>query len=171
MTAMAGRSQIDGDARTRQWYWLLISVLVIALDQWTKYLVSHALNVYDQVAVFSFFNLTLAHNPGIAFSLLDSGRSGVRWGLTVIAAVVSIGLILWILRLPRKDAATALSLSLILGGALGNVIDRLRYGHVVDFLDFHIGEWHWPAFNVADSSITVGAVILVVTTLMHKRVQ
>lgn len=145
--------------------WLWLSLLVIVLDQLSKYVVSNFLRLYETVAVLPFFSITLLHNPGAAFSFLAGAGGWQRWLFTLIALVVSIAIIVWLERLPAADKWQAAALSLILGGALGNVMDRLRLGYVVDFLDFYYQQWHWPPFNVADSAITVGVAILLMTTL------
>ncbi|HWQ93997.1 MAG TPA: signal peptidase II [Gammaproteobacteria bacterium] len=145
--------------------WLWLSLLVIVFDQLSKYVVSDFLRLYETVAVLPFFSITLLHNPGAAFSFLAGAGGWQRWLFTGIAIVVSIVIIVWIKRLPPTEKWQAAALSLILGGALGNAIDRLRLGYVVDFLDFYYQRWHWPPFNVADSAITVGVAILLMATL------
>jgi signal peptidase II len=145
--------------------WLWLSLLVIILDQFSKYMVSDLLHLYESVAVLPFFSVTLLHNSGAAFSFLAGAGGWQRWLFTAIALVVSVAIIVWIKRLSTTEKWQAAALALILGGALGNVIDRLRFGYVVDFLDVYYQKWHWPAFNVADSAITVGVAILLVATL------
>ena len=145
--------------------WLWLSLLVIILDQISKQVVSDLMHLYESVTVLPFFNITLLHNTGAAFSFLAGAGGWQRWLFTVIALVVSVALIVWIKRLPTTEKWQAAALSLILGGALGNVVDRLRFGYVVDFLDVYYQQWHWPTFNVADSAITVGVVILLLATL------
>ena len=145
--------------------WLWLSGWVVVLDQLSKYAVSDLLHLYESVAVLPFFSITLLHNPGAAFSFLAGAGGWQRWMFTGIAVVVSVVFVVWIKRLPTTEKWQAVALSLILGGALGNVIDRLRFGYVVDFLDVYYQRWHWPAFNVADSAITVGVVILLIVTL------
>ena len=145
--------------------WLWLSLLVIILDQFSKYMVSDLLHLYESVAVLPFFSITLLHNSGAAFSFLAGAGGWQRWLFTAIALVVSVAIVVWIKRLPTKEKWQAAALALILGGALGNVIDRLRFGYVVDFLDVYYQKWHWPAFNVADSAITVGVAILLMAVL------
>jgi len=145
--------------------WLWLSLLVVVADQVTKAWVSGALRPYELVPVIDgFFNLTLAFNTGAAFSFLAQGGGWQRWLLSGLAVVVAIVLVVWLTRLDRSERWTAASLSLVIGGAVGNLLDRLRLGHVVDFLDFYLGSWHWPAFNVADSAITVGVAILLLAS-------
>lgn len=145
--------------------WLWLSALVIVLDQFSKYLISGSMQLRQSIEMLPFFNLTLLHNTGAAFSFLADAGGWQRWFLTLIALAVSAVIILWLKRLPAADKWQAAALSLILGGALGNVIDRMRLGYVVDFLDFYYQQWHWPAFNIADSAITAGVAILVIVIL------
>jgi len=149
--------------------WLWLSVVVIALDQITKLLASAQLVMHQPVPVLPSFNLTLMHNSGAAFSFLSQAGGWQRWFFVVIAVVVSVVLTLWLHRLPRHQTWLALALALILGGALGNVWDRIMLGYVVDFVDLYYGDWHWPAFNVADSAITLGAVLLVLDAVRGER--
>jgi signal peptidase II len=145
--------------------WLWLSVLVVVADQVTKIWISGALRPYELVPVIDgFFNLTLAFNTGAAFSFLAQGGGWQRWLLSGLAVVVTIVLVVWLTRLGRHERWTAAALSLVIGGAVGNLLDRLRLGHVVDFLDFYLGSWHWPAFNVADSAIVVGVAILLLAS-------
>jgi signal peptidase II len=140
--------------------WLLLAALVVALDLWTKHLASAQLTLYQPLEVFSWLNWRLAHNPGAAFSLLAGAGGWQRWFFTVLAVVVSVVLIGWLFRLRRGERLVALALALVLGGAIGNLVDRLRHGYVVDFIDVHYAGWHWPAFNVADSAIVCGIILL-----------
>lgn len=148
--------------------WLWLSAVVIALDQATKLFAERALTLYAPVEVLPFFNLSLVYNQGAAFSFLAGSSGWQRWFFVVLAVLVSAYLVYWLWRLDRRARWTAASLALILGGALGNVIDRLWHGHVIDFLDFHYAGWHWPVFNVADSAITVGAAIVVFLALFGR---
>lgn len=159
----------------RLWVWLGLALLVIALDQVTKTLIVGQFQLHESVRITSFFNIVRAHNTGAAFSFLASAAGWQRWffvGLGIAASVF----IVWMLRRHPEQTLFCLAISLILGGALGNVIDRLLHGYVVDFLDFH---WsflsplfpggHFPAFNVADSAITGGAIGLIVDELRRVR--
>jgi len=151
------------------WLWLGVSALVIVLDWITKQRVSEALELYRPVEVMSWLNITLAHNYGAAFSFLSDAGGWQRGFFIVLASVVSIVLLVWLLRLPRREWRTALGLALVLGGAIGNLIDRVRLGYVVDFIDVHFGGWHYPAFNVADSAITCGVILLLLDALVLGR--
>ncbi|MCW5576207.1 MAG: lipoprotein signal peptidase [Burkholderiales bacterium] len=142
------------------WRWLLLAGLVVAIDQGTKHAAVAALAGQPPVEVTSFFNLVLVYNRGAAFSFLAGADGWQRELFTVIALAASAWIIWLLYRYPRQRLF-CLALALVLGGALGNVIDRITIGAVVDFLDFHAGGWHWPAFNAADSAITCGAVLLV----------
>jgi signal peptidase II len=147
--------------------WLALAGSVIALDFATKAWVLSAFHLHERLAVTSFFNLVLVYNPGASFSFLADAGGWQRWFFVGLALVISA----WLLVLIRRHAAERLmpmALALVLGGAVGNVIDRLRFGAVVDFLDFHVAGWHWPAFNVADSAITVGVILLLWQQLTQK---
>ena len=146
-------------------YWLWVSAAVMLLDQVSKQLVIKHLGWFDVQPLLPHFNLVHMHNTGAAFSMLSSASPVFFIALGV---AVSVGILWWMRRNPRGQTLFALSLALILGGALGNVIDRLRFGHVVDFLDFHAFGWHWPAFNVADSAITLGAGLLILESFVHR---
>jgi signal peptidase II len=148
------------------WAWLAVTAVIIFLDLQTKQMVSEALTLYRPVEVFSWLNITLAHNYGAAFSFLSDAGGWQRWFFIVLATAVSLVLLVWILRLPRKEWITGLGLALVLGGAIGNLVDRIRLGYVVDFVDFHVGDWHYPAFNVADSAITCGVILLLLDAFL-----
>ena len=142
--------------------WLLLSVLVIVLDQFTKHVALVELQPYQpQTVIPGLLNWTLAFNPGAAFSFLAGEDGWQRWLFTALAIGVSAMLAFWLSRMPRGDWRNAAAFALIIGGALGNLIDRLRFGHVTDFVQVYWGAWSFPAFNVADSAISVGAVMLV----------
>ena len=163
--------------------WLWITVLVVALDQITKQWLSHSLQLYRTLEVIPMLNLYLAHNPGAAFSFLSEAGGWQRWLFTLIALVISTGLVLWIRKLQQHERWVAIGLAFILGGALGNVIDRILFGYVIDFIQFYYhaqtclpgftflqtgqsAQCIWPSFNIADSAITVGAAILVLDGLI-----
>lgn len=142
--------------------WLGLSALLVAIDQWTKAVAVASLEYLRPVPfIDGFWNWTLVHNYGAAFSFLSDAGGWQRWFFTGLAIVISLGLTLWLARTPRGDWRTALPFALVVAGAVGNVIDRIRFGYVVDFVDWYVGRHHWPAFNVADSAIVVGAVLLV----------
>ena len=148
--------------------WLGISVAVVLLDQLTKYFIERGFSLHEVMEITPFFNLVLVYNRGAAFSLL-SDAAGWQRELFVAIAVGACVWIVWLLRKHSGDTLFCLGLSLILGGAIGNVIDRLLVGAVVDFLDVHAYGYHWPAFNVADSAISCGAVLLVWDALRGKK--
>lgn len=151
------------------WVWLAVTAMVILLDWQTKTLATDALELYRPVEVFSWLNITLAHNYGAAFSFLSDAGGWQRWFFVVLASVISLLLLVWLLRLPRQEWLTALGLSMILGGAIGNLLDRIQLGYVVDFIDVYYQQWHYPAFNVADSAITCGVVLLLLDMLLLGR--
>lgn len=145
--------------------WLLLAAAVIALDAWTKHLASTRLDMFRPLEILPWLNLVLAHNTGAAFSFLSEAGGWQRWFFTVLAMGVTVFLLAWLFRLKRGEWHLGLALGLLIGGALGNLIDRVRLGYVVDFIDVHWAGWHWPAFNVADSAITCGIIILLLDTV------
>ena len=147
------------------WTWLLLSAAVILADWHTKQMATELLELYRPQAVTSWLNMTLAHNYGAAFSFLSDAGGWQRWFFIVLASGVSLVLLVWLLRLPRREWLTGLALGLVIGGAVGNLIDRVQLGYVVDFIDVHFKGWHYPAFNVADSAITVGVILLLIDGL------
>jgi len=157
-----------GSSSSSLWPWLGIAVVVILLDQFTKTLITGYFHLNQVREVTSFFNLVRAHNSGAAFSFLAGASGWQRWffiGLGVVAA----GFIVWMLRRHGQQRLFGWALALILGGALGNVIDRVLHGHVVDFIQVHYGGWYFPSFNIADSAITCGAVLLILDELRRVR--
>ncbi len=158
----------SSDEHSLRWIWL--AVLIVALDQLTKFLIEPWLAGQPPLVVIpGFANLVLVYNTGAAFSLLSSASGWQRWLFTGLAVVISALIIYWLRKTPRGEWTTALPLAMILGGAMGNLIDRLRFGHVIDFVDLYYGDWHWPAFNVADASISVGAVVFILVGLFQRR--
>jgi signal peptidase II len=149
--------------------WLWVSVLVVILDQVTKQLAESRLAWGEPVEIYSWFNLMLAYNRGAAFSFLSDAAGWQRWFFIIIGGVAVIVILFWMRRLSSSEHLTAASLALILGGAVGNIIDRFLYGHVVDFIQWHYQDWYWPAFNVADSAITVGVTFLIAASLVARR--
>jgi signal peptidase II len=148
--------------------WLTLSALVIVLDQLSKAWIIGHFAFGETLTVFSLFNLVLAHNTGAAFSFLNDAGGIQRWLFSIIAIAAS-GWIILLLRRHSEQLLFAAALSMILGGALGNLIDRLRYGYVVDFLSFHWNQHYFPAFNLADSAITCGAFLLILDSLKEKK--
>ena len=144
--------------------WLWLSLLIVILDQATKWLAEGLLLPFQPVPLMPLLNLTLMYNEGAAFSFLANAGGWQRWLFAGFALVMTLALTLWLLRLDKGERATAAALSLVIGGAIGNLIDRVQRGRVVDFIDFYVGTWHWPAFNVADSAISLGIVFLLVTS-------
>jgi signal peptidase II len=149
---------------------LLTTLSVVALDQVTKWYVVHRLKMHETIRVVpGFFDLVHIRNRGMAFGLLNGPHIDFRFWLLLMASLTAIAILLvWFFRLKRRDALTTLGISLILGGAIGNMVDRIRYQEVVDFLDFYFGRYHWPAFNVADAAITCGTFLLAITLLFRK---
>ncbi len=143
----------------------LLALVILGLDQWTKNLAEALLNYNVPVEVLPVLDFTLRYNPGAAFSFLADAGGWQRWFFTVIAGAVSIVLVVWISKLKPNEKYLALGLSLVLGGALGNLYDRIILGHVVDFIAFHWDTAYFPAFNIADSAISIGAVFLIIDSL------
>lgn len=141
--------------------WLWLAALVIAVDLGTKAMATAMLSYGDPVPVIPMFNLTLLHNTGAAFSFLADAAGWQRWFFVALALVVSVVLVYWLRNLQRQETVTAIAIVLILGGALGNVYDRVVHGYVVDFLHFYWQDWHFPAFNLADTAITIGAGLMI----------
>lgn len=152
-------AQAFGGISNFRWFWL--TLIVVVVDQWTKYLAVANLAMYEPVPVMPYFNLMLAHNTGAAFSFLADAGGWQRWFFVVLTAVISVVLTVWLYRLPRGQKLLPIALTLVLGGALGNVYDRISYGYVIDFIDWYVGSYHWPAFNIADAAICVGAGLLI----------
>ena len=138
-----------------------LALVVLVLDQATKLWASARLEYAQPVEVMPFFNLTLLHNTGAAFSFLRDAGGWQQWLFAAIAVAVSLAIVVWLWRLPQQERLQATALALILGGAIGNLWDRLVQGYVVDFLDFYVGGYHWPAFNIADAGIVVGAALMI----------
>jgi signal peptidase II len=150
---------------TQGYAWLWITILVIALDRYTKTWVVHHLIFQEPVIISPFFDLTLAYNKGAAFSFLHAASGWQNWFLGGLAGVVSVMVLAWLIKLPARSYWMAIALSLILGGAVGNAWDRILYGYVIDFLSFHLGAWHFAIFNIADSAICVGAFMVMIQWL------
>jgi len=151
--------------------WLGLAGVIVLVDQATKHLAIAQLELYRPVEVLSWFNLTLAHNTGAAFSFLAGGSGWQRWFLSAVAVVIVVAMLVWLWRLPHRARLLPTALALVIGGALGNLIDRLRFGYVVDFIDWHYNDWHWPAFNIADSAIVLGVALLLLDSLIPDRRQ
>lgn len=149
--------------------WLLIAALVVILDQITKAAATHYLSLYWPLDIAPFFNLTLSHNPGAAFSFLSHSNGWQRWLFTAVAIIMSGVILVWLRRIPAEDKLYKLALVLILGGALGNLIDRITLGYVIDFFDFYYKNWHFPVFNVADSAISCGAGLIVIDAIRSRK--
>ena len=148
--------------------WLGLALIILIADQFTKVLIVGFYQLHDSTLVTSLFNVVRWHNSGAAFSFLAGSSGWQRWFFTVIG-LAAAALILWLLKSHSGQKLFSFALACILGGAIGNVIDRLLYGYVVDFLDFHWHDWHFPAFNVADSAITIGAACLILDELLRVR--
>ena len=141
--------------------WLWLAFLSLGLDQASKIAIDKTFQLYESIVIIpSFFNLTYVHNTGAAFSFLSEAGGWQRWFFAALAIVMSTIMTIWLTRLKENETLLAVALSLILGGAIGNLVDRLAYGYVIDFLDVYYGTYHWPAFNIADSAITIGVALM-----------
>ncbi|MDX2464398.1 MAG: signal peptidase II [Porticoccus sp.] len=146
--------------------WYLLALFIIVIDQLTKFWVTQMFAYGETFELLPILNMTLVHNTGAAFSFLSDAGGWQRWFFVIISMVVSTILAVWLYRLPSRQYLLAMAITLILGGALGNLCDRILLGYVVDFVDAHYQQHHWPAFNVADAAITLGAVLLILESLL-----
>jgi signal peptidase II len=148
--------------KKKYWLFLLICFCILSVDQWTKYVVQQRLPAYLRVEVIrGFFNLTHVRNTGGAFGIFGGDKGGLGSLLFILVSLIAIGILLFLFfKMKEEKEMVSFSLSLVLAGAIGNLIDRLHYGEVIDFLDFHLFSYHWPAFNIADSAITIGVILL-----------
>ncbi len=147
--------------KTSNLSWLLLTLLIIVLDQVSKHAALQWLSLNQALPVVPGFNLTLVYNYGAAFSFLSDAGGWQRYFFIILTAIISVVLLIWLARLPAGRAMLASALALVLGGAAGNLWDRLQYGYVVDFIEVYYDKWSWPVFNIADSAITVGAALLI----------
>ena len=162
----------SAEVKTLPWLkWFALAATILLLDQLTKLWVMAEFSLGESRYVNGIFNLVRAHNEGAAFGFLSDAGGWQRWLFSIISIVVSVVIAVWLTRLPRQRVLEALALSLILGGALGNLYDRLILGYVVDFLDFHWAGWHFAAFNVADMAISVGAVLIIIDGLFFQQAE
>ena len=150
--------------------WLGLSLAIVILDQFSKWFVTAHLHVYETLYVLPVFNIALLHNTGAAFSMLAGQPGWQRWFFVILAMVIVTLIVIWLVRMPAQENRwIAAGIALVAGGAVGNVLDRLVTGYVVDFLQFHWQGWFFPAFNVADSAITVGAIMLILDGVFMQR--
>lgn len=145
--------------------WLVITVVIIILDQITKYFALQELLLHQAVHIFPGFNLTLMHNTGAAFSFLSQAGGWQRWFFIGLASTISIAILIWMHGLSAKKRWLPAALAFVLGGAIGNLLDRINYGYVVDFIEVYYKNYYWPAFNIADSAITIGAIMLIIDAI------
>lgn len=143
--------------------WLWITFIVLLIDRFAKMWVISHLTFLAPIAVLPFFNLTLAYNTGAAFSFLHTMSGWQNWVLGGLAGIISLSIFIWLAKTSARQRWLSIALCLILAGALGNAWDRILYGYVIDFLDFHLGDWHFAIFNIADSAITIGAIMLLIS--------
>lgn len=158
----------DRDKLVRVLPWYGLALVIIVLDLLTKAWVSGYLQYGESKPITSFFNLVLVHNYGAAFSFLSDAGGWQRWFFTALALAVSVWIVIWLYRAPEKNTWLLTGLALVLGGAIGNLWERLVQGYVVDFIDIYYQGYHWPAFNLADSAICVGVALLLFDSLINK---
>ena len=169
-TASASDTAVPEKARARSLMWLPVSLVLFFFDQLTKIMIVERLVEFERINVLPVFDIVRFHNTGAAFSLFADASGWQNWFFTAVAVLVSIGIVWYQWVLPRVGTRTlALGLALVLGGALGNLMDRLNYGYVVDFLLVYYNEWYWPAFNVADSAICVGVGLIIFDSLFFEK--
>ena len=153
----------------KKWYWFVLSILIVVLDQASKYWAGASLSPYRPLAIFPMLNFTLAYNTGAAFSFLNGAGDWHRWFFAGFSLLMSTVLIVWLYRTPSQDRLVSAGISLILGGAVGNLIDRAFYGYVVDFIDVYYQHHHFATFNIADSAICVGAAFFILDVLLNRK--
>lgn len=167
---LKNRTLFTGNRLKRHGYaWLWLSAVVLTLDQISKLAIIRTIDLHQVIVLTPFFNLVHVLNPGAAFGLL-ADQPGWQRTFFIVIALVASGVILYLMRQTAGQTRFNLALALILGGAIGNAIDRILYGHVIDFLDIHVAGWHWPAFNVADFAISIGAALLIWDSLRKPNV-
>jgi signal peptidase II len=147
--------------------WLVLSLALFVLDQWVKQLVVANMQYLESIEVMPFFNLFYVHNYGAAFSILSDQAGWQRWFLTIVTSLISIGLLVWLSRLNQQQKLLCFGLAMVLGGALGNLYDRVVFGYVIDYIDWYVNDYHWPAFNIADAAISIGAVALIIDSFKN----
>ncbi len=163
------KANVDLNKRLSGLQFLWLSLVLIVLDQLTKQWVIRVFDLYESIEIMPYLNFTYVRNFGAAFSFLSDQDGWQRWMFTLLALAVSVILLVWLRRNPVGLWRQNFAFSLILAGAIGNVIDRLIYGYVIDFIDVYVDNWHWPAFNVADMAITVGAVLMLLEAFFEQR--
>lgn len=168
MNGPAGQTRQSLTGRFGAIRWLAVAAIIVGLDQWTKLLVIGHLAEFDSIVLLPVLEFMRLHNEGAAFSFLADASGWQRWLFIVLGIGVSVGIAVWLYKLPsRGQSLLAAALSFVMGGAIGNVIDRVRFGYVVDFIRVHYEQWYFPAFNIADSAITVGAALLILDSLLQ----
>ena len=158
-----------GEHSSKVGRWYLLACLIVVIDQLTKYWVSSVFSYGETLELLPVLNLTLVHNLGAAFSFLSDAGGWQRWFFAIVSSVVSIVLVVWLYRLSARQTLLATALALVLGGAVGNLWDRVILGYVIDFVDVHYQQYHWPAFNIADAAITLGAILLIMESFLSPK--
>ena len=148
-------------------FWFGASLFLMVLDQWVKHLVVANMSYQEVIEVMPFFNLYYVHNYGAAFSFLSDQSGWQRYFLTIVTSIISLGIVFWMTRIKSSQKLLCFGLAFMLGGALGNLYDRILLGYVVDYIDWYYGNYHWPAFNIADAAISLGAVALILDSFIN----
>lgn len=149
-------------------WWLWLSLIVFILDQFTKYIASESLVLYEPEVINGILNWTLMHNRGMAFSLLADQPGWQRWGIGIMAIIIVVVLLFWLRKNLFHDKLVNISLVMLIGGALGNIYDRFALGYVIDFIEVHYNQYYWPAFNIADTAISIGVFLLIIDLIINK---
>lgn len=147
--------------------WLAVTILILLADQLTKQMIVQNMALYERIEILPFFNLFYIHNLGAAFGFLDDQPGWQRWFFSIITTVVSLGILFWLTKVKPTQKLLIIALVFVLGGALGNLFDRVMYGYVIDFIDWHAAGYHWPAFNIADMAISFGAFLLILDSFIN----
>ena len=147
--------------------WLAVTIIIVFADQLTKQLVVQNMDLYERIEILPFFNLFYIHNLGAAFGFLNDQPGWQRWFFSIITAVVSLGILYWLTKIKASQKMLIIALVFVLGGALGNLFDRVMFGYVIDFIDWHAFGYHWPSFNIADMAISFGAFLLILDSFIN----
>ena len=147
--------------------WLAVSILILFADQLTKQMIVQNMDLYERIEILPFFNLFYIHNLGAAFGFLNDQPGWQRWFFSIVTTVVSLGILYWLTKLKPSQKLLIIALVFVLGGALGNLFDRVMFGYVIDFIDWHAFGYHWPSFNIADMAISMGAFLLILDSFIN----
>ena len=147
--------------------WLAVTIIIVFADQLTKQLIVHNMALYERIEILPFFNLFYIHNLGAAFGFLSDQPGWQRWFFSIVTTAVSLGILVWLTNVKASQKMLIIALVFVLGGAIGNLIDRVMFGYVIDFIDWHAYGYHWPSFNIADMAISFGAFLLILDSFIN----